>query len=189
MVSACGSAKLHSVLDLEMGSEVHAARCVDSPGKEELVMKTRMGVMILLVGWFVATPAVADVIPPDVYQCNNLSAGDTCAAGKCQTSTCSKLDYSHWDRDASASPPSMTYSCLKCTASGGGSGIGGGSSSTTSSTSTKVDGTADANGPQGSCGCSVVGRTMNGIAPWLLLGALWLPLLRRKLPRAGSQRS
>ena len=171
---------------------VHAARLVDSCGKEELVMKTRMGIMALLVGWFVATPAVADVVPPEVRDCNNLSAGDTCATGKCQLDTCSKLDYAHWDHDASASPPTVTYSCLKCVGTsgggGGGSSVGGATSSTTSSTSTKVNGNADGNAPQGSCNCSVAGRTINGPTPWLLAIAIGLPLLRRKYQHARSKR-
>jgi hypothetical protein len=68
----------------------------------------------------------ADVVPQEVYACNNLSAGSSCdnGAGVCQDSTCSRIDYAHWDRDASAMPPSSSYSCKKCVPKGTGTGTG-----------------------------------------------------------------
>jgi hypothetical protein len=61
--------------------------------------------------------ARADVAPPETSPCVGKQVGDSCTyngAGTCQSSTCSKLDYLNWDRDASASPPVTTYACVKC---------------------------------------------------------------------------
>jgi hypothetical protein len=67
---------------------------------------------------FIGPSARADVIPPDVYACNGKQLGDACSdtsvSGICQTSSCTKLDYSQWNRDASSGPPSTTYACVKC---------------------------------------------------------------------------
>ena len=66
----------------------------------------------------VPVPARADVIPPDVSACSGQQAGAACTynstAGICQDGTCSRLDYTNWDKDASASPPSTSYACVKC---------------------------------------------------------------------------
>jgi MYXO-CTERM domain-containing protein len=65
----------------------------------------------------VASPALADVIRPEESACQARAAGDACTAvsgGICQADTCTRLDYEHWDMDASASPPSVSYDCLLC---------------------------------------------------------------------------
>lgn len=63
-------------------------------------------------------PAHADVPPPETQPCTGKQAGTACTyqskAGTCQNGTCSKLDYLSWDRDASASPPTTSYACVKC---------------------------------------------------------------------------
>lgn len=64
-----------------------------------------------------AGTARADVPPPETQPCSGKQVGAACTyngAGTCQESTCSRLDYAHWDRDASSSPPSMNYACVKC---------------------------------------------------------------------------
>jgi hypothetical protein len=147
------------------------------------MMKTLSGVVAFVIFGIATVPAVADVIPIDVAQCNTLSVGDSCASGTCQNSTCSRLDYAHWDRDASASPPSMTYACVRClpgTGAGGSSSIG----TSTAGSANKPDAGNEMGGPVGSCSCSLVGRTVVRVAPWLLAGVFWLPLLRRRLRKS-----
>lgn len=76
-----------------------------------------------------ASVARADVIPPDVADCSQAaSAGVSCrnGAGVCVASTCSRLDYANWNRDASPSPPSVQYACLRCVSGDGGLGGAGG---------------------------------------------------------------
>jgi hypothetical protein len=92
--------------------------------------------------------------------------GDACTfggAGTCQNQTCGRLDYAHWDRDASPSPPSMSYSCLECITGTG--------------TSTSTDTNADGGTPPSNDGsaCSVGRQTAaKRIAPWLLASAFSL---------------
>jgi hypothetical protein len=88
----------------------------------------------------------ADVPPPNSAQCTGKNAGDTCTtddskAGACQSSTCSKLDYSD-----GTPPGTKTYPCLLCTA--------GAPSSTTTTTSTSTS-SASATPTEGGSGCSV----------------------------------
>jgi hypothetical protein len=108
----------------------------------------------------------ADVVPPNVGACRALSFESACktdqgAAGTCQNSTCYEKDMAHWDRDASAYPPSTPVACLECVAS----------------TSTTDDDSKD------SSGCSLSGA--RGIAPWLLAGicAVTVTLVRRRRGR------
>ncbi len=84
--------------------------------------------------------AFADVVPQDVYACNRLTVGSPCdnGSGVCQESTCSRLDYSKWDRDASASPPSTSYSCVKCVPKGKDTGTTTATVTTTETTVTTV---------------------------------------------------
>jgi cobalamin biosynthesis Mg chelatase CobN len=68
---------------------------------------------------FVGSDARADVPPPETEPCLNKTAGAACVygdggTGTCQEQTCSKIDYLGWDRDASSSPPTASYACLKC---------------------------------------------------------------------------
>jgi hypothetical protein len=79
------------------------------------------------------TSALADAIDPYAYACQGKDAGDTCTVamncgsasncadehGSCLGTTCSRLDYQHWDRDASSTPPVDYYPCLVCNADGG----------------------------------------------------------------------
>jgi MYXO-CTERM domain-containing protein len=69
--------------------------------------------------------AHADVVPPAEDACRVGGAGYravgtacsvTGTAGVCRDSTCSRLDYASWNRDASASPPSVDYACVTCVA-------------------------------------------------------------------------
>lgn len=68
------------------------------------------------------TPARADALPPDVLVCDMAALGSSCPVdgqqGACTLSTCTRIDYAHWDRDASASPPSMEYECARCIVGG-----------------------------------------------------------------------
>jgi hypothetical protein len=104
----------------------------------------------------VVAPVVAraDLPPPNVAPCNGKSVGDTCTtddgkAGACQSSTCSKLDYSH-----GTPPSSVSYPCVQCTAGAAPSG----STSASNSASTPTE---------GGSGCSL-GVTARSVGPWAL---------------------
>jgi len=75
-----------------------------------------------------ASVARADLVPPDVTECQSATAGASCrgGAGTCVMDTCSRLDYANWNRDASPSPPSVQYACLRCVSGDGGLGGAGG---------------------------------------------------------------
>jgi MYXO-CTERM domain-containing protein len=118
----------------------------------------------------------ADVVPPDVWECNQLNAGDRCSNGICQPSTCSKLDYQHWDRDASAGPPTTTYACLRCGAAGQGHG----------GASAIVDAGVGGEPPTEGCNCSMAKQAAQTLGPWLLAAALWVPWLRRRQRRSDA---
>ena len=81
-------------------------------------MKTATALSLVCIATLFATArARADVPPPETEPCVGKAAGAECTylgPGVCQEGTCSKLDYSKWDRDASSSPPMTTYPCLKC---------------------------------------------------------------------------
>lgn len=114
--------------------------------------------------------ARADAVPPDVYACDTNAApghfdsskvGSACKlstgeSGACQKSTCSGIDYAHWDRDASASPPSVQFDCLKCAPGAPSSSSSSGSSS------------------DGGCALAPTSPLRSG-APWLV--ALVVPAL------------
>ena len=127
-------------------------------------------------------PARADVAPPDTSACAALSAGAACVyngTGTCQNSTCSKLDYANWDRDASASPPSMNYACLKC--------IPDTDTATSTTTATSTITTAGIDGgtsPSADDSACAIGKqvTAKRVAPWLLAGSfsLLFVLARRR---------
>ena len=77
---------------------------------------TCSAILLTAVLLFVS-PARADLVPPEVPPCNGKQVGDACTyngSGTCRNQTCSKLDYTNWDRDASSGPPTMTYTCLEC---------------------------------------------------------------------------
>jgi hypothetical protein len=122
---------------------------------------------ILLFG----IPALADVAPPETEPCVGKQVGDACiynGSGTCQNQTCSKLDYSNWDRDASSSPPSTTYACVKCVV--GTNTDTNTNTNTDTNTNTNTDGGTPPAKDDGSCS---VGRqiTAKRIAPWLLASA------------------
>jgi hypothetical protein len=152
--------------------------------------------------------ARADVPPPDTLDCRTAKEGDACSPdgqsadggtkpGACRKSTCTKLDYANWNKDASASPPSVEYECLKCVlGSDGGSSTGGASGSTGGTTGTTggagggaaTGGSGGATGTGGattssSSGCAV-GGAGSALGPWLLAGGfaatIWFARRRRR---------
>ena len=133
----------------------------------------------LLAALLLASPARADVAPPETQPCVGKAAGAACVYngnGTCQTQTCSKLDYANWDRDASSSPPSTTYTCVKC--------LIGTTTGTDTATNTSADGGPPSVNDSGSCS---IGRqaTVKRVAPWFLAGAFSLLFLfgRRRRPQ------
>lgn len=134
--------------------------------------------------------AAADVIPPDVDACRTLQVGAACGggmtgvpAGRCQTATCTRLDYANWNRDAMAMPPTMNYECTRCVAGGvtdSGSGV-------TDSGSGATDASTAPTPTASSGGCSVGGVDSVGrrLGPWLLAGLVWAVFLGRRHRREG----
>lgn len=134
-------------------------------------MKTTIGMALLVL--VVCGVAQADVLPVEIPPCTGKSVGDACVlngvTGKCENRTCSRLDYSNWNRDASSSPPSMTYACLWCQ-------VGG-----TVVSDAGTDSTEDKNS-----GCSLGGmNAVRRIAPWMMAGSFSLLFLifRRRRQR------
>jgi hypothetical protein len=143
----------------------------------------RSTLFLPVVAVVLAVPSLAwaDAVPPDTYACDPASApshfdsskiGTPCsfngAQGTCQKTTCSGIDYEHWDRDASATAPSIKFDCLECTTSDGGTSptTDGGHATSTGSTSPSSN----------SGGCSATGTSaLRSAGPWLL--ALVIPLL------------
>jgi hypothetical protein len=144
-----------------------------------------------------AVPARADLPPPDTEGCRMASAGDPCdldgqpsdggmKVGVCRKATCSRIDYGHWDRDASAAPPTMEYECLRCvvgtdagTDAASATGGAGGTSPGTGGAATGGSGGAATGGSGGAAtggapaksdsGCAVSGQGA-AFGPWLLGG-------------------
>jgi hypothetical protein len=138
-----------------------------------------------------AGAAHADVVPPETSACTGKQAGDSCSvfgsdsgAGTCLDATCTRLDYSRWDRDASGGPPSTSYACLKCTPTT--------TSSTQTSTATWTQsgtmtvtvvgtdtGTDPGPPPAGDDGSCSLGRgtAARRIAPWLMAASFSLLFL------------
>lgn len=117
--------------------------------------------------------ARADVPPPEVEACAGRGVGATCmvlggASGACQNATCTRIDYPGWNRDASATPPTMEYPCVRCVS---GAAVDGGST-----VPSRDEG-----------GCAVQpGGLARAAGPWLI-AALPFALLfgrRRKAPPA-----
>jgi len=116
---------------------------------------------------FTAT-AAADVVPPDVGACQGRAAGAACGgepgvpAGVCRNDTCTRLDYLNWNRDASSSPPTMQYACVRCAAATDG-------------------GSADAGAPTPARGgCAVESTLGRRVGPWALVALVWAAFLGRK---------
>lgn len=117
--------------------------------------------------------ASADAIPPDVQACDMQTMGAMCtipdgsrAMGTCAMDTCHRLDYAHWDRDASTGPPSVAYDCVRCVV--GGPTDGGPSASDA--------GHGDMAPPR--TGCSASPARAGGLV-WLVLAALGMLARRR----------
>jgi len=153
-------------------------------------------------------PARADLPPPDTYSCTGKAIGDSCdldqtspaqdaggRLGACAKATCTKADYANWDHDASASPPSVMYDCLKCmapsdggtdaTASGADSAAAGGGAGTGGSSGMGgSDGGAGTGGSKSdSSGCALGALHPRALGPWalaLVFGALVLFGRRRR---------
>ena len=132
-----------------------------------------------------AIPVRADLAPPETQPCQGKAAGAACnynGAGACRSETCTKLDYANWDHDASTSPPSTTYACLKCVP---GEGTATTTTTTTTTSTTTATKTDDNPPPAKDDGACSVGKstTAKRVAPWILAGAFSLLFLfgrRRK---------
>jgi len=128
---------------------------------------------------FLGVAAHADVPPPETEPCVGKQPGDACVyngSGTCQNQTCSRLDYANWDQDASPSPPSTTYACVKCVA-----GL-----PTDTNTATDTSTSADGGEPPSDddSGCSIGRRSATQrVVPWLLAAAFSLLFLRRRRRR------
>jgi hypothetical protein len=135
----------------------------------------------------------ADVIPDEVAACQGKAAGDHCPQGACTKSTCTRLDYANWDRDASAAPPSKTESCLKCLPADDDAGADTGSAGKSAQTGDAghavdiADGDAGMHvpvdvppGKKNDGGCTITpGRVASDAGPWLLAGSVGLLLSLR----------
>ncbi len=124
------------------------------------IKPTLIAALLLLVG-----TASADVPPPGLEECRARDAGTSCmlgsVAGTCRATTCSRLDYAGWNRDASASPPTITYACTLCQT---GAATDGGNVAPTSDS--------------GGCSVADVGRAAG---PWALAALpLAIALLSRR---------
>lgn len=73
-------------------------------------------VAVLFALLLVPAVAEADEISESVAACQGKSPGDKCKGGACVKKTCTRIDYAHWNRDASASPPTREYDCTECVA-------------------------------------------------------------------------
>lgn len=118
-----------------------------------------------------ADAAAADVPPPGLDECRGHDAGSSCtfmgAAGTCRATTCSRIDYAGWDRDASSTPPTLNYACTLC--------VTGGASDASTTPAT----------PASSGGCSV-GDASRAVGPWAIAAvplALLLLARRRRAQR------
>ncbi|MBN2574895.1 MAG: hypothetical protein JXP73_10055 [Deltaproteobacteria bacterium] len=137
-------------------------------------MKSAIGVATFFSAvLFLGNAARADVPPPETEPCVGKQVGDACVyngSGTCQNQTCSKLDYASWDRDASSSPPSTTYACVKCV-------VG---TPTETNTATATNTNADGGEPpsEEDSGCSIGRRTTaKRVVPWLLAATFSLLFL------------
>ncbi len=129
------------------------------------IKPTLIAALLLLVG-----TASADVPPPGFDECRAHDAGTSCilagVAGTCRATSCSRIDYAGWNRDASATPPTITYACTLCQ-TGPTSDAGNDASTATSP-------------PASSGGCSVA-EVERAVGPWALAALpLALALLSRR---------
>lgn len=134
-------------------------------------MKTLRALPLALL--LATTPALADVVPPDVDACNGRAVGAACGgtmgvpAGTCRNATCTRLDYAGWNRDAMAMPPTMQYPCVRC--EGGATDAGPADAGATTPPATSSN-----------SGCAVGGSLGRRVGPWALAGLAWVVLLGRR---------
>jgi len=124
-------------------------------------MKKILLLSSVLSSLLLASAARADVAPPNLEPCVGKAIGAFCLTatavpGTCQNSTCQRIDYANWNRDASSSPPSLSYPCVLCT--------------------------AIVTPPPGEgCSCTIgQGSLARRAAPWLMAGAFSLLFLFRR---------
>ena len=137
-------------------------------------MHRRLAAAVLPVLVLVTAPsAFADVTPPDVSACSGKSAGAACApsagvVGACVASKCSRFDYGSWDRDASSTPPTVEYACVRCVAGATPADAGSGTDAGTTPAASDDSG-----------GCSLAARKAG---PWALavVPALVLAFVERR---------
>lgn len=162
-----------------------------------------------------ASDARADAITPDVYACSTnptspdsqpVEVGTPCVVtddvgksyeGTCVAAKCTEKDYTNWDRDAEAMPPTKEVDCLRCVSDDKADDADA-STHTGDAAKTAGDGTDDtrskdtnasASKPNGSDdgGCSV-GRSGSSIGPWALAFGVAL-LATKKRRRDASNRT
>ena len=114
----------------------------------------RRAAALLVLAWAWGWPASAhaDVAPPNTVSCSQKKLHDPCAtdeqaAGTCETSTCTRNDYSQ-----GIPPRPVTVECLKC-----------------APTSAKKTGCASAPGPElfaGLAGLWLIARRRPAERPW-----------------------
>ncbi len=156
--------------------------------------------IVTACGLLASAAAHADSLPPEGLACDGKQVGASCDAGVCHTGTCTSIDYSHWDRDASTAPPTTHYSCVLCQPAGSkdaGSMVmsdaggkvtadAGGKTTTDAGGGAVMDaGKAPAGTSKKHSSCAVLATGLaNGSGPWLLAGSVGLLLrLRRRNPR------
>jgi len=174
-------------------------------------LHSRLAVASFLAAIALSSSARADVPPPDTLSCRTASEGDSCdpddqakidgglKRGTCRKATCSRLDYGNWNRDASATPPTMSYECLKCLLGNDGgadfappadaavpaTGGSGGQSGAGGSGGAATGGASGSSGADDGSGCSL-GRFPGprALGPWALAGgfaaAVWFGRRRRR---------
>jgi hypothetical protein len=186
-------------LDMAIAWRSRAIVCI-VPGLEEDQVKSKSVFLVVaaLTSSLLGVPAAADVAPPGACECAGHVVGDPCmrrtngrdffgsgdpadgGAGVCTSTTCSRFDYAHWDRDAMPLfPPSMKYSCLICD----------GDASTDTATQPPISGsgssigtpsTAQAPSTGGGCSASAAGEGGWLAGLFLIAGSMALFLERRR---------
>jgi hypothetical protein len=140
-------------------------------------MKCAISLTISLASMlYVTFPALADPVPPGVYECSGMQPGDSCtyngATGNCQSMTCSRYE----------NGGVVSYGCLHCVP-------GPATATTTSTTTATATGTAtstDSNPPANDDGSCSIARSITAerVAPWLLAASFWLLFLFRRRRRS-----
>ncbi len=128
---------------------------------------TTLALLVALAASTATSLALADVTPPDVDACRTTDAGGACTlngvAGACRQGTCTRVDYMNWNRDASSTPPTVSYDCVRCV------------------TGTATDASAAPPAPTSASGGCSVGDLGRAVGPWALAAIpLALVLLGRR---------